>query len=79
MRFVPLVLLGIATLYGLVRFRPSKWHSPRYVSNPKDEWWSPWRFFDSSEWTTAGLAYRREIVICFFVCCALALAYSCFE
>jgi hypothetical protein len=78
MGYSTLVIAAIAAVYGFVRFRGSKFRSARYVTRPEAGWWSPWRFFDSTEWTQEGLLLRREILIWFAAVLVLVLASTCF-
>ena len=60
---IGLLVVSVAYVgYGVVRFPPWQFHSPRLVRNPGRLFWTLPRLWDEREWTEEGLRFRRAFL-----------------
>ena len=57
-----LVAAGVYALYGMFRFPPSHFHSPRLVTRPASLYWTLGRLLDDREWTEEGRPFQRAFL-----------------
>ena len=62
MKIVLYILAAAYVVYGMVRFPPWRFHSPRLVTRPDRLFWTVGRLLDEREWTEEGLPFRRAFL-----------------
>ena len=69
MYFVPVFVFWLWAVYATRRWKD--WRTARYVTHLERRFWSPFRFFDNSQWPAEGLrlrrAYLRDMIVALFL------------
>lgn len=62
MKIAFLMVGALYAVYGMFRFPPWRFHSPRLVTRPTRLFWTLGRLLDDREWTEEGRQFQRAFL-----------------